>query len=52
MPTLNFSGLLAILIAAALLALSFWPSPEPDASWSSLPSIDLSASVTRAGHGA
>jgi hypothetical protein len=52
MPTLNFSGLLAIVIAAAVLALSFAASPEPDPSWSSLPTIDLSATVSQGSSGA
>jgi hypothetical protein len=52
MPTLKLSGLLAILIAAAVLALSLAPSPEPDPSWSSLPVIDLSATVSQGSSGA
>jgi hypothetical protein len=52
MPTLKLSGLLAILIAAAVLALSLAPSPEPDPSWSSLPVVDLSATVSHASSGA
>lgn len=52
MPTLKLSGLLAILIAAAVLALSLASSPEPDPSWSSLPVIDLSATVSQGSSGA
>jgi hypothetical protein len=52
MPTLKLSGLLAILIAAAVLALSLAPSPEPDPSWSSLPAVDLSATVSHGSSGA
>jgi hypothetical protein len=52
MPTLKLSGLLAILIAAAVLALSLAPSPEPDPSWSSLPVVDLSATVAHGSSGA
>lgn len=52
MPTLKLSGLLAILIAAAVLALSLAASPEPDPSWSSLPVIDLSATVSHGSSGA